>query len=218
VISPHAFTIKQRRHPDGAAAVIDEDAVSQHWSRERGPKLEQVDPKVARAITSDQPILSLIRRFGGRKKAASRLWSLRQMQPRPQRDEFSGDMPDDQIIEAAKAAMLRTELRRLYTALMKAVEAGWTRADHIEVSKGRIWIHTFTESRLKPDLPLLILDATARAELIEAVYQRSFREIGERLAERLDITQVRTTGSKAALYQWSDDDDMSYAWNWVTTA
>lgn len=209
VIAPHAYTIKQRRHHDGPAAVIDENATSQHWQREQGPKLEEIDPKVAKAIISDKPILSLIRRLGGRAKAASFLRSLRQKQPRPDREELSGRMPDGKIIEVSKKATTRTELRRLYTALLKAVEAGWSKADHIEIAKGRVWVHTFNESRLDLETPLLILDATARPELIEAVYQREFNTIGEQLAERLDITQVSTTGSKAALYQWSDDSDIA---------
>ena len=209
VIAPHAYTIKQRRHHDGWAAVIDEDATSQHWQREQGPRLEEIDPEVAKAITSDKPILSLVRRLGGRAKAARYLRSLRQKQPRPNRDELSGRLPDDKIIEASKKATTRTELRRLYTALLKAVEADWTRADHVEIVKGRVWIHSFTESRLRLETPLLILDATARPELIEAVYRREFQTIGEQLPERLDITQVSTTGSKAALYQWSDDGDIA---------
>lgn len=209
VFSPHAYSIKQRRHHDGRAAVIDEDAISQHWTREPGPKLANLDPKVAKAVTSDRPILSLVRQLGSRRKAAKYLRLLLKMQPRLRKDYVSGDMRDEKIIEVTKEATTRTQFRRLYTALLRAVIAGWTRADHIEIDNGRVWIYSFSESRLDPETPLLILDATARPELLEAVYQRDFEIIGEQLPERLDITRVRTTGSKAALYLWSDESDIA---------
>ena len=209
VLSTHAMTEKQRWHSDGMLAIVDEDVIGSFFERQQGARLDDLDPRVAAALRSDSPLVSLMRRFRGRQKALTCLRGLRRKSPGLKPGAVDGAMTDEALIAAYAEPAKNAQKRLVYTALIRALELEWSRIDHIKIANGLVTVHKFNPPRIKPETPLIVLDATGSQDLLEAIFNRRFEVEEIALPERIDLTVINTTGSKAALYDWCDAEHMT---------
>ena len=209
VFSTHAMTEKQRRHSDGMLAIVDEDVVGTFFERQQGARLADLDHRVAAALQSDRPLVSLMQRFRGRQRALTGLRKLRKDAPTLEPGKVSGQMDDDTIIAAYAEPAENAQKRLVYSALIGALKLGWSHLKHVKVTNGMVSVHKFNPPRIKRETPIAILDATGNRDLLEVVFERPFEVVDITLPERIDLTVINTTGSKAALYDWTDAENMA---------